>query len=297
VTASSWHRLEFPDGQTSDGWRSAPCRKGCPALQTESLADAQPASCHQQRKLILWLLEFAEHFEGVFDLQNVGQLIARCWIEAEEETSKVVNEKYWSPGEEDITFIFAGELRSKLKKVSDGGAVEDAFIRDLEESIPFHRFPLDPNLVRLSRGLIARVNFHNRAHEGRKSAADLGIAIRRPLVRFEPYSMQVETDPEHATGLLAQAKLGLRQQKVPTHKWGKLTDQQVALFPKRRGYSSLLLYRLAGRGANELKHFRWQFCKRLHSAASQEMVAFGLVPGRSGLLERDAESDCSEHRH
>jgi len=192
-------------------------------------------------------------------LHNVGELIARCWTEAEEETSRAVNEKYWSPGKEDITFIFAGELRSKVKRVSDRGAVEDAFIRDLEDSIPFHR--LDADLVRLSRGLIARVNFHNRAHEGRKSAADLGIAIRRPLVRFESYGMQVETHPDHATGLLAQAKLGLRQQKVPARKWGKLTDQQVALFAKRRAYSSLLLYRLGGKEANELRHFRWQLCK------------------------------------
>ena len=36
-------------------------------FQTESLADAQSASRDQQRKLILWLLEFAEHFESVFD--------------------------------------------------------------------------------------------------------------------------------------------------------------------------------------------------------------------------------------
>jgi hypothetical protein len=33
-------------------------------------ADAQTASCDQQRKLILRLLEFAEHFEGVFDLKS-----------------------------------------------------------------------------------------------------------------------------------------------------------------------------------------------------------------------------------
>ena len=135
-------------------------------------------------------------------LQNVGQLIARCWTEAEEETSRAINDKYWSPGEEDITFIFAGELRSKVKKVSDGGAVEDAFIRDLKGAIP--RLRLDLDLVRRSRGLIARVNFHNRAHEGSKSAADLGIAIRRPLVRFEPYGLQVETRPDHATGLLVE---------------------------------------------------------------------------------------------
>jgi hypothetical protein len=30
----------------------------------------QSASCDQQRKLILWLLEFAEHFESVFDFKS-----------------------------------------------------------------------------------------------------------------------------------------------------------------------------------------------------------------------------------
>jgi hypothetical protein len=73
----------------------------------------------------------------------------------------------------------------------------------------------------------------------------------------------VEFRRDHATGLLAQAKLG-RRTKGPAggYSWDSLTDSQERLFPKRRDYYSLLLYRLKGQKADSLEAFGWQICRK-----------------------------------
>jgi hypothetical protein len=40
------------------------------------------------------------------ELQNLGAVVANCWERAEETTRKAVAEKYFVPGEEQITFLF-----------------------------------------------------------------------------------------------------------------------------------------------------------------------------------------------
>ena len=62
---------------------------------------------------------------GDVKLTNVGLLIARCWCEAKEETIRTVGEKYWGPAEEQITFLFASELRVAAQKASNARKVED----------------------------------------------------------------------------------------------------------------------------------------------------------------------------
>jgi len=191
-------------------------------------------------------------------LTNLGKLIERCWNQAEAETAKAVAEKYFSPNEDDVTFLFIGELGMAVDKASAAREVGKAFLTDLRRSIP----SLDDAVAqRVSGRLVARVNHYKRWYEGRTSASDVGIVIRRPLVQRTSYSTRVELHQDHAIGLLAQAKLGhcaAETNSIYTWKSG-LTRKQVRLFPERCDYYSLLLYRLAG--DKELRPFLWQLCK------------------------------------
>lgn len=191
-------------------------------------------------------------------LTSLGRLVATCWDHAEAETAKAVADKYPDPSEEQITFLFAGELRMAVAQASRERQFEQAFLADLRMSIPH----FDENAARRAGGLIARVNFHSRHHEGRRSASDLGIVIRRPFVRLGPLGTHVELRPDHARGLLAQAKLGRCIDPSDTRfTWRGLTQPQERLIPRRRDYYSLLLYRLQGQTASELRPFRWQLCR------------------------------------
>jgi hypothetical protein len=190
------------------------------------------------------------------NLTTLGKLIEGCWNQAEAETAKAVAEKHHSPNEEEVTFLFIGELRTSVENASATGKVEREFLTDLRSVSG-----LDDAVARRARGLIARVNFHGRQHEGKKSASDVGIIIRRPLVRRTSYPSRVELHRDHAIGLLAQAKLGHCADLTNNlYTWTSgLTDNQVRLFPERCDYYSLLLYRLAG--DKELRPFLWQLCK------------------------------------
>lgn len=187
-------------------------------------------------------------------LTSLGRVIERCWKCAEQETSNAVARKYHAPNEEQLTFLFASELRAVVAEASSTGEVERAFRADLRSISGLD----DDAARRASSKLIARVNFHGRQHEGKKSASDLGIVIRRPLVRLTPYGARLELRRDQAIGLLAQAKL--RRLAAPK-KSGRLTRKQARLFPERSAYYSLLLYRLDGQNTDELKPFRWQLCK------------------------------------
>jgi hypothetical protein len=67
-------------------------------------------------------------------LTTLGKLIEGCWNQAEAETAKAV-EKHRSPNEEEVTFLFIGELRTSVEDASVAGEVERAFLTDLR-SIP-----------------------------------------------------------------------------------------------------------------------------------------------------------------
>lgn len=82
------------------------------------------------------------------------------------------------------------------------------FLEDLQREFP------DIAMESFSdfNGLIARVNLHNRWHEGRYSASDRGVVIRRPFAqRVGAY--EVEIVRNQSSALLAQAKLGRPDEK------------------------------------------------------------------------------------
>ncbi len=191
-------------------------------------------------------------------LTNVGRLIARCWKDSENSARELVATRYLAPAEEYLTSLFAGEFRTAVARASAAKEVNKAFLTDLRRAIP----RLDSSTAQRVSGLVARVNLHNHWHEGHLSGADLGLVIMRPIVRLLPGGARVEFHRDNATGLLAQAKLGLREESPNgKRKWDDLTKAQERLYPKRRGYYSLLLYRLSGEKLSELEPFGWQLCK------------------------------------
>jgi hypothetical protein len=192
-------------------------------------------------------------------LTNVERLIARCWKHSEEIARELVATKYFAPAEEYLTSLFAGEFREAVASVSDAREVDKAFLADLRASIP----RLDSTIAQRVSGLVARVTLHNHWHEGHLSGADLGLIIMRPVVRLQPGGVRIEFRRDNATGLLAQAKLGIREGSANgKRKWDGLTKPQERLYRKRRDYYSLLLYRLSGEKLSELGPLRWQLCKQ-----------------------------------
>ena len=194
-------------------------------------------------------------------LTHLANLLERCWIRAEQQTARLVSQKYPAPCEENLTFLFSGELREVIEQASEAREVDSAFLSDLRASVPNLPYGTEQHV----HGLIARVTFHGRWHEGRHSGADLGLVVSRPLVELSWNRLEFRRG--HATGLLAQAKLGCSARPGNAHlKWGRLTAAQVKKFPVHRNYYSLLLYRLRDATRAELQSFGWQLCKD-HSLA------------------------------
>lgn len=191
-------------------------------------------------------------------LKALGQVIANCWVEAEEATAKAVAEKYPDLGEEYITFLFAGELRASVAQASRGNAFAAAFLADLEQALP----ELGGGAFLQVAGLMARVNLHSRRHEGYNSGSDLGVVITQPSVHSDSVSPYFEILRDRSRALLAQAKLNKRQ--VPHDRrmsWRLLTRSQKVILPDHSEYSALLLYRLEGSTRSKLAPFCWQLCK------------------------------------
>jgi hypothetical protein len=112
-------------------------------------------------------------------VDKLRQVIAGCWAEAESSLAELIALKHPNPPEELITELLAGELRDSVAVASDSHKVEHAFLEDLDAQIP----SLSVSDARRFGGLIASVAPHNKSHEGRVSAADLGILILRPSRR------------------------------------------------------------------------------------------------------------------
>jgi len=212
--------------------------------------------------------------------------MARCWSSAEGELRALVLQEHPSPSEVLITELFAGKLRTAVDKASRAGEVEVAFLTDLQRAIPYSSL----NLAGLASGLIARVNLPNQWQEGHVSAADLGLLVTRPIVEMAFGGNRVEFRRDHATGLLAQAKLGRPRKRVKGGRiWNRLTKAQERLYPELCGYYSLLLYRLNGLKANELQAFGWQLCTEPDVTQAKKWLRSDFFPGEitsSDLLAR-----------
>ena len=208
------------------------------------------------------------------ELRNLGDVVAKCWERAEETTRQAVAEKHIAPAEEHLTVLFGGELRAAVAKASGRREFEEAFLEDVQREFP----DVDVGVVSEFNGLIAQVNLHNRWHEGRLSAADVGVVICRPSVyRVGTNEVQIVRDQRRA--LLAQAKLGRADEKREGRvKWRNLSKKQEDLIPTHKDYYSLLLYRLAGSSRNELAPFSWQLCRKHSVPEIKEWLRDGSFP-------------------
>ena len=189
-------------------------------------------------------------------LKKVGEVIAHCWNQAEGELTKEIAEAHPKPSEEEITFLLEGQLRRAIQNASAARDVERALLADIKAQVP--------NIAAADlghfKGLVASVNKHDKKHEGDISAADLGIVILRPrLSMMSSYSGRIQCDRDLARGLLAQAKRSERS-RTGRFVWDSFTEPQRLLYPKRRPYYSLLLYRLSGDKLDVLAPIRWQLC-------------------------------------
>jgi hypothetical protein len=105
-----------------------------------------------------------------------------------------------------------------------------------------------------------------------------------------PGGARVEFRRDNTTGLLAQAKLGLLAGSANgKRKWDDLTKTQERLYPKRRKYYSLLLYRLSGERLSELGPFAWQLCKQYTVKRVKQWLKSDTFPDEvssSDVLER-----------
>jgi hypothetical protein len=212
-------------------------------------------------------------------LQELGRVIAGCWDRAELRTQKAIPDKHPQPSEEELTFLFSGELRCVVEEASAAGMFSDAFKVDLKRHFSW----LTSHDLRSFSGLIARVNFHTRSHEGLRSAADLGIAMTRPQVQCLS-DRQFRVFRNSARALLVQAKLGRCSSKQPEKsKWGRLTKQQKKLIPGRESYYALLLYRLDAE--RNLARFGWQPCGSASVDEIEMWLRRGMFPNEMGSAQ------------
>lgn len=209
------------------------------------------------------------------ELNKLARAIANCWAEAESSLTKLIAENHPNPQEQLITDLLAGELRASVARASESHRIENAFLEDLHSLVPNLSF----SDTRRFGGLIASVTPHPKPHEGRVSAADLGIVILRPQVWLNRWDNDtIECSRDHATGLLAQAKLGRHRKRLKGYRWNRLQKNQKALFSLRRDYYSLLLYRLNGEKLSELQPLGWQLCRDHTVEQVKQWLSAGLFP-------------------
>jgi hypothetical protein len=210
-------------------------------------------------------------------IKNVSNLIVQCWDSAELTVRQEMESKHPDKNEEFITELFQDELRIKLESASASGAVERAFLMDLEAAFPN---VMSSDLSRISNGLVALVNFHARSVEG-KTGGDFGLVLVRPDVshaRFGGSDLMIDED--YQRGLLCQAKILGRDAK-----WGDLTRSQKRVLTDRMGYFGLVLYEYLDSDRRKISEFHWQ----LAAGNSIEDVTRWLKTGQFPDLRRSAQ--------
>lgn len=221
---------------------------------------------------MIYIPEIADDAQKLLPLLNTQNLIARCWNDAEERVRKLINKKYWGGGEEFITELFHGELRSVLDEVNKRREVEEAFLQDVLGYIPeLSNLSIweEPSglqaITKAAKGIEVTSIRHTKYFEGRKSGGDFGLLISRPKIRIEREldffseikKVKLEFQENYRNGILCQAKL-------KRDKWRSLTKPQQRLFSDKVDYLALLLYEYADtkdKCFRDLDPFYWQPCR------------------------------------
>lgn len=210
-------------------------------------------------------------------IKNLSNLIVQCWNSAELTIRQEMESKHPDKNEEFITELFQDVLRLQLEGASASGAVERAFLSDLEGAFPNVMFP---DLSRISNGLVALVNFHTRSTEG-KTGGDFGLVLVRSDVTHARFGgSDLIIDENYQRGLLCQAKILGRDAK-----WGDLTESQKRVLTNRLGYFGIVLFQYLDNDRRKLSEFLWQFA----AENSIEDVTRWLKTGQFPDLHRSAQ--------
>ena len=207
--------------------------------------------------------------ESPIKIPRTLSLLQNCWASAEGRVCKLISKRYLAHDEVFITRLFYGQLRERFTKKNRKSAFERSFAEDLRAIYSSKDFSSE--VERVSRGIIARVSYHEPATE-RLSGADMGLAVVRPNVEFffpdspawgglaaassalgaRNWRLKHSLNKQ---GLLCQAK---RQTSRRT--WGKLTQNQKSVLPSHLEYTAFLFYGYSDVGRTRLKPFLWKTC-------------------------------------
>lgn len=202
-------------------------------------------------------------------------LIARCWINAENNARQLLAKRHPDKNEEFITEFFHDELRQSFQNTSSTLAVEHAFVSDLERAFPHLQHSAD--FKRIANGISVTTTLHPRDIE-KKTGGDLGIMFVRPNVT-EQISSQFAIDLDYRRGLLCQAKIKRRQTATRKSRWGNFTPNQKNILPNRLEYLSLILYEYTDAERQHLAPFRWQLCSGAQMSDVEHWLNADDFPG------------------
>jgi hypothetical protein len=219
--------------------------------------------------------------EREISLTFTAKTLAKCWTDAEKRIRLLVQDKYWAPSEEDLTFLLRGELRAVIREASKRKDFERAFEKDLQNCPEI----VTTNLRAVVTGLMGSVSFHGRYHEGHESAADLAIVIRRPKVTLQP-GKGAYIFKDYPRALLVQAKLG-RPKPMPSGGvvWQPLTKHQADRIPLASHHYALLLYRWSDPDGEQLEPIKWKPCANFDTTQISNWLATNKFDG-----EQDSKS-------
>ena len=222
-------------------------------------------------------------------IPNLASLISDCWNRAELALREQIRQELPDINEETVTVLLSGKLRVEFERVSDKGAVADAFQRDL--CLSFQDIDRATLSSKIARRLIATVHFHQKEVE-KQTGGDFGVVFRRPVIRRAAYSDSTLTIvDDRRQGLLCQAKIFRRN-----NKWGKLGDKQEKVISERVGYFALVLYKYADQsGARcELAPIQWQLTRDFDLNAVKGWLRSDSFPSRASsqsIIEQLAKGE------
>ncbi len=212
--------------------------------------------------------------KALMPIPKVTTLVARCWMNAENDVRDLLAKRYIDSNEEFITKLFHGEFRRAVDEASSTVAVQDAFLHDLESAFPDLQHSGDLN--RLANGISATTTLHSLETE-KKSGGDIGIVFVRPNVTKQMPSI-LDVDPEYHRGLLCQAKIKRRATGKSKPKWGDFTPNQRTVLRTRLNYLSLLLYEYKDDARHLLAPFGWQLCYNVKFYEVEKWLKSGQFP-------------------
>jgi hypothetical protein len=209
-------------------------------------------------------------------LASTALALNQVWRIAEDRVRHSVVSKHHGPNEEAISFLLQGELAEALNDASERGVFGRAFLADLQRAIPDLRQHL-PSL-RFAERVVGTVHFHSRHHEGRASASDVVVVVKRPVALLESgTNRRLRIRQNYERALFVQAKLGRPIANGRTD-WGDLTRSQRIRFPKMVSYLSLLLYRWSDPDGSAIESFKWQLCAGLTLAQIKASLKNDVFP-------------------